>query len=68
MATDLITLTPSSTVMDAAGLMFSRQAGSTLVMDADDLVGIFTERDVLRALHDAQEHADEGRSSPFPSG
>jgi CBS domain-containing protein len=64
MTAELITVTPSNTVMDAAGLMFSHQAGSTLVMDGGELVGIFTERDVLRALHHAQEHADEGRSAP----
>jgi CBS domain-containing protein len=64
MTAELITVTPSATVMEAAGMMFTRKAGSTLVMDGGELVGIFTERDVLRALHDAREHADEGRSSP----
>lgn len=62
MTTILITVRPSTTVMEAARVMFSHKAGSTLVMEGDHLLGIFTERDVLRAL--AQEHADAGRSSP----
>jgi CBS domain-containing protein len=62
MTPDLITVAPSASVMEAARIMFSRQAGSTLVMEGDELVGIFTERDVVRAL--AQERADGGRSSP----
>lgn len=62
MSTILITVPPATTVMEAAGVMFSHKAGSTLVMEGDELLGIFTERDVLRAL--AQEHADAGRSSP----
>lgn len=62
MTTILITVPPSTTVMEAARVMFSHKAGSALVMEGDRLLGIFTERDVLRAL--AQEHADAGRSSP----
>jgi CBS domain-containing protein len=62
MTTILITVPPSATVMEAASVMFSHKAGSTLVMEGDNLQGIFTERDVLRAL--TQEHADAGRSSP----
>jgi CBS domain-containing protein len=62
MTTILITVPPSTTVMEAARVMFSHKAGSALVMEGDRLLGIFTERDVLRAL--AQEHADSGRSSP----
>jgi CBS domain-containing protein len=62
MTTMLITVPPTATVMEAARVMFSHKAGSTLVMEGDQLLGIFTERDVLRAL--TQEHADAGRSSP----
>jgi CBS domain-containing protein len=50
MSTEIITVEASTTVAEAATLMGKRQAGSALVMDGDRLEGIFTERDVLRAL------------------
>ena len=37
------------TVAEAARKMWKQQTGSLLVMDGDDLVGIITERDVLKA-------------------
>jgi CBS domain-containing protein len=50
MASDLTTVTPDATVAEAAQLMSVRHVGSALVMDAGRLVGIFTERDIVRAL------------------
>lgn len=50
MATDLIVVISTATVAEAATMMGQRSAGSALVMDGDQLVGIFTERDVVRAL------------------
>lgn len=50
MATDLIIVGPTATVAEAATMMGQRSAGSALVMNGDELVGIFTERDVVRAL------------------
>ena len=53
-------MTPATTVAEAATLMGTRQVGSSLVMDGDALVGIFTERDVLRAVashFDAEHHS-----------
>jgi CBS domain-containing protein len=38
------------TLADAARKMWKQQTGSLLVMDGEDLVGIVTERDVLRAV------------------
>jgi CBS domain-containing protein len=38
------------TLRAAARKMWEQQTGSLLVMDGDDLVGILTERDVLRAV------------------
>ena len=38
------------TLAEAARRMWEQQTGSLLVMDGDDLVGILTERDVLRAV------------------
>ena len=38
------------TLASAAKKMWEQQTGSLLVMDGDDLVGILTERDVLKAV------------------
>lgn len=48
--TDLITVEPSVTLMAAAREMARAGAGSVLVLEEGSLVGIFTERDMLRAL------------------
>ncbi|MDQ6920899.1 MAG: CBS domain-containing protein [Candidatus Dormibacteraeota bacterium] len=54
---------PETTIADAASLMSQRRIGSTLVCRGDRLLGIFTERDILRAvshdasaMHDSLEH------------
>jgi len=54
---------PDTTLGEAASLMSQRRVGSTLVCKDDRLVGIFTERDILRAvshdasaMHDSLEH------------
>jgi CBS domain-containing protein len=38
------------TLAEAAGKMWKQQTGSLLVMEEDDLVGILTERDILKAV------------------
>jgi CBS-domain-containing membrane protein len=38
------------TLAEAAAKMWKQQTGSLLVMDGEDLVGIITERDVLKAV------------------
>ena len=50
MTSNLITVAPSSTVAEAATVMGERQVGSALVMEGESLAGIFTERDIVRAL------------------
>jgi CBS domain-containing protein len=60
MTVDLITVSPEVSVMRAASDMLAGKAGSVLVVDGSDLIGIFTERDVLRAL---VHHSDAGRAS-----
>jgi CBS domain-containing protein len=50
MSTELIAVDPSANLMEAAGAMSAGGAGSVLVIQDGALVGIFTERDVLRAL------------------
>jgi CBS domain-containing protein len=62
MTSDLIILSPSASVAEAARVMALKHAGSVLVMDGDRLAGIFTERDIVRAL--AGGVSDVGRTSP----
>jgi CBS domain-containing protein len=59
MSTDMVKVSPTTTVAEAATIMSTKKVGSALVMEDDDLVGIFTERDVLRAVaseFDAEHH------------
>lgn len=62
MSTELVTVEPSASVMEAARVMSLAGVGSVLVLEGGALVGIFTERDILRAL--GETHADAGRVSP----
>jgi CBS domain-containing protein len=60
MSTELLMVTSATTVAEAATVMGTRHVGSALVMEGDALVGIFTERDVLRAVasdFDAEHHS-----------
>ena len=41
---------PSDSLRAAATLMWKQQTGSLLVMDGDELLGILTERDVMKAV------------------
>jgi CBS domain-containing protein len=50
MSTEIVSVGRSATVAEAATLMGKQQVGSALIMDGDDVVGIFTERDIVRAL------------------
>ena len=52
MKTSLVTLPPSEPVYKAAKLMKEHNIGSILVIDAGKLVGIFTERDLVRLVAD----------------
>lgn len=48
---DLVSVAPTASVLDAARLMNERGTGSVLVIaDTEELVGIFTERDILRRV------------------
>jgi CBS domain-containing protein len=60
MTREVLRVDPSTTVAEAATMMGERRIGSALVMERDQLVGIFTERDIVRALgqhFDAASHA-----------
>ncbi|HEY7477516.1 MAG TPA: CBS domain-containing protein [Actinomycetota bacterium] len=50
MSGELTSVRPDATVADAAHLMSIRHVGSALVLEDDALLGIFTERDIVRAL------------------
>jgi CBS domain-containing protein len=60
MTKELITVEASATVAETATVMGEHHVGSALVLDGDALAGIFTERDIVRALSqdfDAAGHA-----------
>lgn len=50
MSTELVTVSPDTTVAEAAAVMSARHVGSAIVLDGESLAGIFTERDILHAL------------------
>src|SRR5260370_7912881 len=59
MSARLHTVEPSDSVGEAVAIMAQNRVGSVLIMDGDRLLGIFTERDTVRALsqsHDAARH------------
>jgi len=46
----VLTAETGTTIAEAASLMAQRRVGSTLVVDDQRLLGIFTERDIVKAL------------------
>ena len=49
--TSIVSIAPTATVLEAARLMNERSVGGLLVVDdAGSLLGIFTERDILRRV------------------
>src|SRR2546421_5252761 len=59
MKTSLHSVGPTETVGEAVAVMAQHRIGSVLIMEGDRLLGIFTERDTVRALsqaHDAARH------------
>ena len=55
----LFTVNPATTVGEAVALMAQHRVGSMIVMEGTRLVGIFTERDTVRAIshsYDAPSH------------
>ncbi len=54
MVTKLVTLSPEMTLIDAARLLLrNRISGAPVVNDEGELIGIFSEQDVMSALIDA---------------
>ena len=46
----VLSVSPTDTVLAALGVMAEHDIGAVLVMDADKLVGVFTERDYARKV------------------
>jgi len=52
MSRDLLTVAPDDTLAEVAKRMVAKDVGAVLVHEGDQLRGILTERDVLRAVAD----------------
>jgi CBS domain-containing protein len=65
----MLTAPPQTTVSEAAKLMARRKSGAVLVIDAERLVGIFTERDVVFRViaRDRDVHATQLADVMTPS-
>ena len=50
MSRDLLTVSPGDALREVAQRMVDRDVGAVLVMEGEELAGILTERDVLRAV------------------
>ncbi|MBI3648683.1 MAG: CBS domain-containing protein [Actinobacteria bacterium] len=68
MSTELVSVETTSTVAEAATVMGGRHVGSALVMEGGRLAGIFTERDILRALASDFDAAHHGVAQWMTSG
>ena len=53
MATDVLTVSPGTTLADAARRMIARETGAAVVFEDGGLVGVISERDLMRAIPDA---------------
>ena len=50
MTSGVLTAAAGTTIAEAASLMAQRRVGSAMVMEDERLLGIFTERDIVKAL------------------
>ncbi|HEX6702256.1 MAG TPA: CBS domain-containing protein [Gaiellaceae bacterium] len=60
MTRDVLSVAPEDTLGEAAQKMVDRGVGSAVVMDFGRLIGILTERDLMRAVA-ARTHSSEAR-------
>jgi CBS domain-containing protein len=59
MSVNLVTCDPDRTVGDACRLMWGAHVGSVLVCEHGQLVGMFTERDLMRLIAERREAETE---------
>jgi CBS domain-containing protein len=55
MATSVMSVSPDTTVADAARRMIERDTGVSVVLEGGELVGVISERDMLRIVAEACE-------------
>jgi CBS domain-containing protein len=60
MVRDVLTVEPSDTIGEAAEKMTSQGVGAVIVSDFGRMIGIFTERDLMRAVA-GRVHSSEAR-------
>ena len=58
MATNFATVTPETTIGDAARRMLEIDTGAAVVLEGEELAGVISERDLLRGIRDGAS-ADE---------
>jgi CBS domain-containing protein len=56
---EVVSIRPDDTVYDAMQLMAAKNIGALLVLEAEKLVGIFTERDYSRKAYLLDRHAKD---------
>ncbi|MDX6523956.1 MAG: hypothetical protein QOI17_1469 [Gaiellales bacterium] len=61
---DVLTIPADTTLGQAARLMRGRNVGAAVVVEEGGIVGIFTERDLLRAIADSR-HPDQGQVQSY---
>jgi CBS domain-containing protein len=61
---DVLTIPADTTLGQAARLMRARNVGAAVVMEGERIAGIFTERDLLRAIADSR-HPDQGQVQSY---
>ena len=67
MSQNLLTVDTVTSLTDAAARMCDRDVGAILVVAGDKLIGILTERDILRAVAQDEVAADVGAwMTPHP--
>jgi len=60
MTEDVLTVAPEDTLGEVASKMIERGVGSVVVADFGRLIGVLTERDIMRAVA-ARTHSSEAR-------
>jgi CBS domain-containing protein len=61
---EVLTIESHTTLGAAARQMWNRSVGAAVVVEEDQIVGIFTERDLLRAIADSR-HPDQGQVQSY---